>query len=157
MRGPKSFILGKNLRFREEDPTLNFEDEGVLMKITYTGQNLKIGTEVKKNIQEKLAGFEKYSTRLVEAHVILKKEKFILHAEISVSGKSMKAVGKGKSDQNIFVAIDEAYIKAEKQLKRFREKTKDHHKSAHRESSIRKGLKLVKAEIAESETEETAV
>ena len=127
------------------------------MKITYTGQNLKIGTDVKKNIQEKLSRFEKYSSKLVEAHVILKKEKFILHAEISVSAKGLKAVGKGKSDESVFAAIDEAYLKAEKQLKRFREKTKDHHKSVHRQSSIRRGLKLVKAEIAESEAAETTV
>jgi putative sigma-54 modulation protein len=127
------------------------------MKITYTGQNLKIGAEVKKNIQEKLSHFEKYSDKLIEAHIILKKEKFILHAEVSVSIKGLKAVGKGKSDENIFVAIDEAYLKAEKQLKRFREKTKDHHKSVHRQSSIRKGLKLVKADLAETETAETAI
>jgi len=127
------------------------------MKITYTGQNLKIGAEVKKNLQEKLAGFEKYSTNLIEAHVILKKEKFILHAEISVLAKNFKAVGKGKSDESIFAAIDGAYLKAEKQLQRFREKTKDHHKSIHRQSSIRKGLKLVKADIGESEADETVV
>ncbi len=127
------------------------------MKITYTGQNLKIGADVKKNIQEKLSRFEKYSDKLVEAHVILKKEKFILHAEISVSAKGLKAVGKGKSDETLFAAIDAAYIKAEAQLKKFREKTKDHHKSVHRQSSIRKGLKLVKADLAESEAAETAV
>jgi|GEM_PF-1723663 len=127
------------------------------MKITYTGQNLKIGAEVKKNIQEKLSRFEKYSSKLVEAHVILKKEKFILHAEISVLAKGLKAVGKGKSDESVFAAIDEAYLKAEVQLKRFREKTKDHHKSVHRQSSIRKGLKLVKADIADSEAATEAV
>lgn len=127
------------------------------MKITYTGQNLKIGTAVKKNIEEKLSRFEKYSSKLVEGHAILKKEKFIFYAEISVSAKGFKAVGHGKSDENIFVAIDEAYLKAEKQLKRFREKGKDHHKSVHRQSSIRKGLKLVQSEIAESEASESIV
>lgn len=127
------------------------------MKITYTGQNIKIGSEVKKNIQDKLSRFEKYSSKLVEAHVIVKKEKFIFHAEISVSAKGLKAVGKGKSDESLFVAIDAAYLKAETQLKRFREKTKDHHKSVHRQSSIRKGLKLVKADMAESETAETVI
>ena len=127
------------------------------MKITYTGQNMKIGPEVKKNIQEKLSRFEKYSSKLVEAHVILKKVKFVLHAEISVSAKGLKAVGKGKSDESLFVAIDEAYTKAEAQLKKFREKNKDHHKSVHRQSSIRKGLKLVKADLAESEAAETII
>lgn len=127
------------------------------MKITYTGQNIKVGADVKKNLEEKLSRFEKYSSKLVEAHVILKKEKIIFYAEISVLAKSLKAVGHGKSAENIFVAIDAAFLKAEKQLKKFREKTKDHHKSVHRQSSIRKGLKLVKADIAESETAETAV
>lgn len=127
------------------------------MKITYTGQNMKVSADVKKNLEEKLSRFEKYSSKIVEAHVILKKEKIIFYAEISVLAKSLKAVGHGKSAENIFVAIDAAFLKAEKQLKKFREKTKDHHKSVHRQSSIRKGLKLVKADIAESETAETAV
>ncbi len=126
------------------------------MKITYTGQNIKISKEVKENIQEKLSRFEKYSSNLIEAHVILKKEKFILYAEINLLAKGLKAVGHGKSDETLFAAIDEAYLKTEKQLKRFREKKKDHHKSVHRQSTIRKALKLVSAEIAETEISEAS-
>lgn len=127
------------------------------MKITYTGQNIKVGAEVKKNLEEKLSRFEKYSSKIIEAHVILKKEKIVYYAEISVLAKNIKAVGHGKAAENIFAAIDAAFLKAEKQLKKFREKTKDHHKSVNRKSSIRKGLKLVKADIAEPEDSEALI
>jgi len=127
------------------------------MKITYTGQNIKVGSEVKKNLEEKLSRFEKYSSKIVEVHVILKKEKIVYYAEISVLAKKIKAVGHGKAAENIFAAIDAAFLKAEAQLKKFREKTKDHHKSVNRKSSIRKGLKLVKADIAEPEDSEALI
>lgn len=127
------------------------------MKITYTGQNFKVNAAVKANLQDKLSRFEKYSTKIVEAHVILKKEKITFYAEISVLVKKLKAVGHGKSDDNIFAAIDAAFLKAEKQLKKSREKSKDHHKSVHRKSSIRKGLKLVQADIGEPEASEAAI
>ena len=124
------------------------------MRITYTGQNLKVSPEVKRNMEEKISRLDKYSSKIVEAHVILKKEKIIYRAEISVLARKIKAVGHGKSGINIFAAIDDAFLKAEKQFVKFREKNKDHHKSVNRKSSIRKGLKLVKADIAEPEESE---
>ncbi len=96
---------------------------------------------IKEHLREKLSKFEKYSSRLVESHVILNKEKYLYEAEVTLLAKHLKACGKASSKENIYAAIDLACEKVEKQLKKFREKLKDHHKK-HGEESIRKPTTL---------------
>ncbi len=82
---------------------------------------------MKEHLREKLVKFEKYAPRLVESHVVLKKEKYVYWAEITLLAKHLRAYGEAGSKENIFTAIDQAYVRVEKQLKRFREKLKAHH------------------------------
>src|SRR5690349_3607951 len=82
---------------------------------------------MKEHLREKLAKFEKYAPRLVESHVVLKKEKYVYWAEITLLAKHLRAYGEAGSKENIFTAIDQAYLRVEKQLKKFREKLKAHH------------------------------
>lgn len=105
------------------------------MDIRFSGRNLAVTEGMKQHLQEKLAGLEKYAPRLVESHVILKKEKYLFIAEITLSAKNFRAYGEGRSKDNIFVSMDQAYLRIEKQLKKFREKLKDHHKHGSEESN----------------------
>lgn len=98
------------------------------MDIRISGKNISVTSGMKEHIQERLSKFEKYAPRLVESHVILKKEKIFFVAEITLLAKHLRAYGDAQSKDNIFAAIDMAYARVEKQLKRFREKIKDHHK-----------------------------
>jgi len=98
------------------------------MDIRYAGKHLKITNGIKKHLEEKLVKFERYAPRLIESHAFFKKEKYIYTAEITLLAKSLKAYGEGTSKENIYAAIDMAYVRVEKQLKKFREKIKDHSK-----------------------------
>ena len=98
------------------------------MDIRFSGKDLKITQGMKDHLEERLPKFEKYAPRLVEAHVFLKKEKYLFIAEITLGAKDFHAFGKGAAKDNIFVAMDEAYERVEKQLKKFRAKAKGHHK-----------------------------
>jgi putative sigma-54 modulation protein len=82
---------------------------------------------MKDHLRDKLAKLEKYASRLVESHVVLKKEKYIYVAEVTLAAKNLRAYGEGRSKENIFSAIDESCARVEKQLKKFREKIKKHH------------------------------
>ena len=104
------------------------------MDIRFQGQNLVITEGIKKHLRDKLGKFEKYAKRLVDSHVVLKKEKYVFIAEITLLAKNLRAYGEAKSKENIFAAIDQAYSRVEKQLKKFREKLKDHHKTSVSES-----------------------
>ncbi|MBN1688214.1 MAG: ribosome-associated translation inhibitor RaiA [Candidatus Omnitrophica bacterium] len=98
------------------------------MDIRITGKHLSVTEGMKEHLTEKLGKLDKYSPKIVEAHVILKKEKYLHEAEITLTAKNLRAFGQGKSKENIFTAMDQAYSRIEKQLKKFREKVKDHHK-----------------------------
>jgi putative sigma-54 modulation protein len=98
------------------------------MNIRFLGKNMKVTEGMKEHLEEKLSKFEKYAPRLIESHVVLKKEKYLYVAEITLLAPNLRAYGEASSKENIFSAIDQAYLRVEKQLKRFREKLKDHHK-----------------------------
>lgn len=104
------------------------------MDVRFSGKNLTVTEGMKQHLQEKLMRLEKYAPRLVESHVILKKEKYLFIVEIALWAKNFRAYGESRSKDNIFAAMDQAYLRIEKQLKRFREKLKDHHKHGSEES-----------------------
>jgi len=115
--------------------------------IRFTGQNLKITEGMKAHLEERLPKFEKYAPRIIEAHIFLKKEKYVYEAEITLLAKNLRAFGKGSAKENVFVAMDEAYERVEKQLKKFRAKAKDHHKKTGKDSvRVAKALGLVETE-----------
>ena len=114
------------------------------MDIRFVGKNLTVTEGMKEHLREKLIKFEKYAPRLVESHVVLKKEKYLFIAEITLLAKNLRAYGEGTAKDNIFAAIDQGYSRVEKQLKKFREKIKDHHK--HENSSTQKVNVLFKRE-----------
>lgn len=98
------------------------------MDIRIAGKNIAVTEGMKEHLREKLSKFEKYAPRLVESHVVLKKEKYLFCAEITLLTRHLRAYGEASSKENIFAAMDQAYLRVEKQLKKFREKIKDHHK-----------------------------
>ena len=115
--------------------------------IRFSGQNLKITAGMKEHLGERLPKFEKYAPRIVEAHVFLKKEKYIFKAEITLATKDFHAFGMGEAKDNIFAAMDEAYERVEKQLKKFRSKSKGHHnKSAKVSAKVARALGMIEEE-----------
>ena len=117
------------------------------MDIRFSGQNLKVTEGMKEHLAGRLPKFEKYAPRLVEAHVFLKKEKYIFQAEITLSAKNFHAFGLGEAKENIFAAMDEAYERVEKQLKKFRAKAKGHHKQNSKKSAkVARALGMLEAE-----------
>lgn len=105
------------------------------MDIRVTGKHMTVNREMQAHLREKLSKLEKYAPKIVDAQVVLKKEKYLFVAEITLLAKNFRSYGEGESKDNLFAAIDGAYTRIEKQLKRFREKVKDHHKSDGRGSA----------------------
>jgi len=98
------------------------------MEIRFLGKNLTVTTGMKEHLREKLLKLERYAPRIVEAHVVLEKEKYLYEAEVTLLAKNLRAFGEAQSKENIFTAIDQACSRVEKQLKKYREKVKDHHR-----------------------------
>ena len=114
------------------------------MEIRISGHQMSVTVGMKDHLRQRLIKYEKYAPRLVESHVLLKKEKYFYEAEITLLAKNLRAFGLGKSPENIFTAIDQAAHKVEKQLKKYREKRKDHHKGQSSKSESEQNLKEAK-------------
>lgn len=122
------------------------------MDIRYSGRNVRVTNGIKTHVEDKLHKYEKIARHLVDAHVILKKENFTHKAEITLLAKNFKAYGEAKSKKNLFVAIDNAYSKVEKQLKKYREKRKkDHHRRETKDSVLAQTNKKRRSRVIEEE------
>lgn len=105
------------------------------MEIRLTAKNMSVTEGIKEWVFRKTSKLEKYVPRLVESHVIVKKEKYFYVAEVTVLGRHLRAYGEGRDKENLFTAIDWACDRVAKQLVKFRDKVKSHH--SRRNSQIR--------------------
>lgn len=98
------------------------------MDIRFSGKNLKVTKGVKEHMNDRIGKLEKYSPKIVESHVVISKEKHNYTAHITLLGKNFRAFGEGDHKDNLYAAIDQAVDRVQKQLKKHREKVKDHYK-----------------------------
>lgn len=98
------------------------------MDIRFSGQNIKVTKGIKDHLHERIGKLDRYAPKIVESHVLLRKDKYLFHAQITLLGKNLRAVGEANEKENIYAAIDLAAERVTKQLKKFRDKVKDHRK-----------------------------
>lgn len=103
------------------------------MKITYSGQHLKITDDIHDYILKRA---EKIETRFGDMHefnVILKSEKHRFEAEVKVTAPRVSFYAKNET-HDLMSALDGAIDKVIKQIRRYKERTKDkRHNVPHRE------------------------
>lgn len=98
------------------------------MDIRFVGKNIDVTEGMKTHLEERVLRMEKYAPKIVEAHIVLETEKYLFKTEVTLLAKNLRAYGEASSKENIFAAIDQACARVEKQIKKFRDKVKDHHK-----------------------------
>jgi putative sigma-54 modulation protein len=103
------------------------------LDIRISGKHLDVNARLRAHVEEKLGKLEKFAKKVIEARVVLKVEKYLHIAEITLLGKDLRFYGEGRSEENFFPAIDEAAEKMGAQLKKRREKLKNHKVFSRRE------------------------
>jgi len=104
------------------------------MIISVTVRNGEGEAWQKEYVDEKLQKLKKYVDNAVEAHVILSVEKFRNVAEINLAANGLNVNAK-EEEKDMRLAIDNAIVKVERQLKKHKEKTREHKNSSMRESA----------------------
>ncbi len=102
------------------------------MQINITFRHLESSEGLKEYVRKKIGRLEKYFEGPVEAHVILKAEKFRQEAEVILRGDGMDVTAREET-QDMYEAIDLVTDVLEKQIKRLREKRKGITKKGRRE------------------------
>lgn len=100
------------------------------MKISIQGKNIDVGDALRGHIETGLTGqVQKYFTNPTGSEVTVTKDAHLFKTEIKVHiGKEMKVQGSGKSE-NAYSAVDEAMERIAKQLRRYKRRLRDHHKT----------------------------
>ncbi len=87
------------------------------MKVSITARHFELTPDVREHAESRVAKLEKFATDLLKSNVVLEIEKYRQIAEISVHGRHGDFAGRSESD-DMFVSIDDATDKVEKQIRR---------------------------------------
>lgn len=95
------------------------------MNISITFRNSEGEAWQKEIIEEKVKKFKKYVDGPVDIHVVLLTEKFRHVAEINFLADGINLIGKEEAKE-MGMAIDQAILKVERQLKKHKERLREH-------------------------------
>jgi putative sigma-54 modulation protein len=101
--------------------------------VSVTGRHLEISEEIKTYMVKKLESFSKYSSKIIEAKVIIESLRGIHKVEIVVVADHTKYYGDG-DDADIRTAIDKAIKRMDAQLRSHKQKIARLHKKRERVS-----------------------
>jgi ribosomal subunit interface protein len=100
------------------------------MQIKVTGKNLDVGSALREHVEDRLRQFQqRYFEGTVHAHVTVEKQRGGFHTDCAVhlaTGLVLQAHG---SAPEAHPSFDQAASHLEKQLRRYKNRLKDHHKS----------------------------
>ena len=100
------------------------------MQIKVTGKNLDVGDALREHIESRLGHLkQKYFEGSVHAHVTVEKQRAGFHTECALhlsTGLVLQAEGMGYEAHPSF---DQAASHLEKQLKRYKQRLRDHHRT----------------------------
>lgn len=102
------------------------------MKIKITGKQLKVIPRLRKHVEEHMEKLSRYDSGILSTEVILKIQKFTNVAEVMVHISRHNFFGEGRTDDNLFSAVDLAINRVEAQMKKHRDKLKSHKKNNRR-------------------------
>jgi putative sigma-54 modulation protein len=108
------------------------------MKISVTFRNTEGDDWHKEYVDEKLKRLKKYIDNPVDAHVVLSVEKFRNVAEVNLTANGLSVNAKEEAKE-MHLAIDEAIDKIERQLKKHKERIREHKANSVKEDGLREG------------------
>ena len=95
------------------------------MQISITTRHFNAEEKIKAYLTEKLEKLENYFSKIVSVRAVLVKEGYRYAAELILTAKNINIVANEESD-DIHSAMDLALHKLQKQLLKYRDKTKQH-------------------------------
>lgn len=99
------------------------------MQINITGHHIEVTPALKAYVTDKLQRIHRHFDHVLSTDVILRVENHHKHAEAKVvaAGKSLFAQ---ESGEDMYAAIDGLIDKIDKQVRRYKERVRDHHGAA---------------------------
>ena len=96
------------------------------MAIEITARHMKIGEEVQNYARDKSEGILANFPRVEHVHVILDHQKHLFVGEVVVQGRNHIRIEAEDSSDDIMKSLDTAFERAQKQLRKERDKVQEH-------------------------------
>lgn len=97
------------------------------MQVHITGRHVEITEGIREHVYAKLDRSLSGLSRIQDVQVVLELQKRTHTAEVIVKGKGHIHVEAEEASENMYTSIDAAVEKAERQLRKLRDKAQDHH------------------------------
>ncbi len=124
------------------------------MELMVTGRNMEITDSLKTHIEKKLRKIRKYFDRIIDVHVVLSVEKYRQLAEVTISGGDGINYHSRETTDDVYVSVDKAIEKIERQLQRRRTKVRGAKKQ--KAGEVREAKRQLPPEQSEVETRKSA-
>ncbi|OGQ05300.1 MAG: ribosomal subunit interface protein [Deltaproteobacteria bacterium RIFCSPLOWO2_01_44_7] len=95
------------------------------METTFTFRNIEASDALKTHTQTKLEKLKKYLIKPTQAHVIFNVERFNHLVEVTLNANGIQYISHEKSE-DMYTSIDKAVAKLERQLRKYKERLKEH-------------------------------
>ncbi|MBD3609567.1 MAG: ribosome-associated translation inhibitor RaiA [Gammaproteobacteria bacterium] len=97
------------------------------MQLNITGHHIEVTDSMRSYVTEKIQKIDNHFDYVGNVHVILSVEKTRQKAEatVNIAGGELFA---NSEDENLYAAIDSMVDKLDRQIKKHKEKVKDHHR-----------------------------
>ncbi|MCX8064811.1 MAG: ribosome-associated translation inhibitor RaiA [Candidatus Hydrogenedentes bacterium] len=118
------------------------------MNVSIAGKHMEMSDALKSYIENGLKKLEHYFDRIVDANVVLTVEKHRHICEVNLNVNGFRIHAK-ESSTDMYASVDTVIDKLEKQIKKFKDKLKNH-KPRHREET--KSYKHLIIEVKEETT-----
>jgi len=109
------------------------------MQIAVTFRHMESSDPVRDYLEEKLSRVKKYIDEPIDAQATLSVQKIRHSAEVTLVAKGITIKGKEETN-DMYAAIDAVVDKIERQLKRYKEKIKQHKPISGRERQVQKTI-----------------
>jgi putative sigma-54 modulation protein len=98
------------------------------MQIKVTGQQIEVTKALRDYVNEKIGRVSRHFEKTIEAHVVLGVEKLKHHAEATIKA-SQRTIHAEADGVDMYAAIDMLSDKLDTQVRKHKEKLKDHHRA----------------------------
>lgn len=95
------------------------------MNVTVTFRNLPSSDALRDHAEQKAAKFPKYLREPIDLHIVLRVEKIRQIAEVNLNAKNFHANALEESP-DMYTSIDKVFSKIETQLRKHKERVKNH-------------------------------
>jgi putative sigma-54 modulation protein len=113
------------------------------MHLNITFRQMEATDSLKDFVRERVERVHKYLDRAGEAHVVLSLERHLHHADITIHSGKFLLRGEEKTE-DMYVSIEKAMDKIEKQFLRYKDRLKHHHgkKYEHHQEKVLNNMKV---------------